>query len=222
MRNRRYFADVSNNNSAVQVAEYAKAGHVLLATKASEGVSFIDGKHAGWARWAHAEGLTVLHYHFARPDAGNNPAVEAGNFARAVRPLLKGGDYLCLDWERKNALRGFTATTWCEAFCREVKRLTGHTPIVYASESVFKSDLLGLHIPGGRYWVAKYGPPPADVGAGRKVWGWQYTNGQVGNTPHGALGIGSCDMSVLNRRTAVALQLRAWRRRRSILHKAGK
>lgn len=220
MQQSRYFSDVSNNNSRCDVQEYAHWGRVLLAHKVTEGATFVDGTYAARVRWAHARGLTVLHYHFARPDEGNDPTTEAAHFARHMRGHLAPGDYVCLDIERLAKGRRESLQVWAERFCVHLHGLVGHWPIIYSGESLLTTELRGLKIPGERYWVAKYGQGPANAGVGRRVWAWQFTDGAVGPLPHDGPGIGACDNSILPRRMGWLLRARTLRRRRGGAHKA--
>ncbi len=219
MMNFRVMADVSNNNTKGNVREYANAGHTILACKASEGNGFIDDTHAHYSREAHGNGLAVLHYHFARSTSGDSPFTEADLFSRVVKPTLAPGDYLCLDMERGKREVSLSDAAWCARFAERVKHSTGHTPIIYASESVFNSQLLKVSVPGQRFWVAKYGPPPVVLRGHRKAWAWQFTDGSLGPWPHEVAGFGQCDLSQLSLPIAVALRLRAARRRRVLSSK---
>ena len=217
----KYFADTYNGTEHVDLAQYAQAGHSLLGVKASEGMAFVDAWHALRSRAAHAHGLTVLHYHFARPDEGNSPLTEAAFFTRVVKPLWVPGDYVCLDMERGVHGLSFDDVVWVEHFCRMVKRWLGATPIVYANESTLNGVLLDLRVPGERRWVARYDSAErAHIRRGSR-WAEQFTDGSLGRAPRSAAGIGPCDMSELNRVTAVALRLRTLRRRWGHPDKAG-
>ena len=158
MSNSRLFADTFNGTASVNMQDYARAGYSLIAIKASEGTGFIDFLHAGRSRRAHDEGLTVLHYHFARPDEGSSAIDEAQLFARVVRPTWRPGDYLALDIERTHPNGSGATTDWCKIFVTEAYRLLDATPIIYGSESFLRDVIGGLKVKGERYWPAKYGP----------------------------------------------------------------
>lgn len=220
MNQSRYFSDIYEGTRGIAMDEYAHSGRVLLALKATEGIGHVDVIHKSRTARAHAYGLTVLHYHFARPDDNRSPADEAGHFAREVKPVLRPGDYLCLDIERFRPEGSATTVAWCEQFCTLVHGYTGHSPIVYASESVLAAPLAPLRVPGERYWVAKYGPGPVKLARRRHLFAWQYTDGAVGPLPRIGPGIGACDNSIMSRRMGWVLRARTLRRRRGVSNKA--
>lgn len=217
----RYFADTYNGTESVNMHDYAAAGHCLIALKASEGRSFIDPVHARRSREAHAMGLSVLHYHFARPDEGNNPELEAHLFAMVVKPTWQPGDYLWLDYERDITHSSLPAKRWVEIFCRVVHEHLGATPILYAEASRMNGELADVRITGERYHPAKYGGAPTRLSRRRTKWGEQFTNGVEGDHPHAAAGIGQCDMNLLNARVAWSLRVRTGLRRWRALHPRG-
>lgn len=204
----------------MDVHEYAHWGRVLLALKTTEGVHHDDTAYAARVRWAHALGLTVLHYHFARPDLDTTPTDEATHFCHTIIPHLHPGDYLCVDVERTLTKGSGLTFKWVEDFCGLVHHLTGHTPIVYANESTLNTLLRKLRVPGQRYWVAKYGEGKPSLPRGMNVWAWQYTDGTIGPMPHDGPGIGPCDNSIMSRKFGLTLRLRTLRRRRRGANKA--
>jgi GH25 family lysozyme M1 (1,4-beta-N-acetylmuramidase) len=213
MRELRYMADVYEGNTVRSLIDYFNAGRTIIALKATEGQSHIDVHHAERARTAHGQGGTVLHYHFGRPDTGDSPWSEADAFIRAVRPTWVPGDYLALDIE--TATRDLTPAdgVWCERFAHRCHETFGATPVVYANESTLQTTLARMKVPGERYWVAKYGPGQPSLPHGKRVWAWQFTDGQFGKTPHSAPGIGACDQSLLPLWVALPLRARTFRRR---------
>lgn len=217
MRNFQLFADTYEGNSVGSIEDYTRAGHVILALKASEGTAHIDTWHAGRAREAHAWGLAVVHYHFARPDLGNDPHREAEFFVRVVKPTWRKGDYLWLDIERGVERRTGTEQAWCEAFCATVHSMFGATPIVYASESVLNEALRNMRVKGERYAPAKYGGSPSRLAGKKRKWSEQFTDGTLGHGPHSLPGTGKGDINILSLRVASAVRLRTgWRRWRAL------
>lgn len=214
MRSFRQFADISNNNASFDAAAYRGAGHVLIAIKATEGATFIDEKHALWARAAHAQGLAVMHYHYGRPDHHPRGNTEAAHFWRVAKPVSRPGDLLCVDLEVHAPLGPHQDAFYLRGFQEELRKVSGHGVIAYTYDGYLEDSSLTLDVPGSRWWVAKYGGPKPKPGAGRRLWAWQYTDGKEGAGPHEFAGIGRCDGSVLNLRSALRLRASAsnrWR-----------
>ena len=102
MTHTRNFADLSSNNGpgALDGPAYARAGHVLLAVKATDGTGYVNPDWAGQVREAHAAGVGVLHYHFA--ERAGAPAVQAAAFVHTVSAEFNWrSDGICLDLERE-------------------------------------------------------------------------------------------------------------------------
>ena len=216
------FADTYEGTPSVNMEEYTRSGRVAIAVKASEGVTHVDRWHAGRAREAHAWGLAVIHYHFARPDLGTDPKREAAFFVAIVKPTWRKGDYLWLDFERGVVRRQDTDQLWAETFCAEVHRMFGATPIIYGSESTLNGSLLSCRVKGERYAPAKYGGAPSKLAGRKRKWSEQFTDGVQGHEPHSVAGMGPCDLNILSIRVAAAVRLRTgWRRWRA-LHPRGK
>lgn len=205
-KNARLFADISNHQRGVDIDKYAKAGHRLIALKASEGATFKDATFNQRWKEARAAGLNRWAYHFCRPGNGNTPAAEAANFCAMVKAAggMRKGDRLVLDYEDP----GFNkdGTKWIEAFCKEVGR-RGYTVSVLYSGGWYLPGRIGKYWPKnhlGRpllYWHAAYNEAPTKTVpavAKKHLYAIQYTDGKAGSTkfgPKGAQGIGACDMN---------------------------
>lgn len=201
------FADLSSNNgaNAYNAAAYAKAGHLLIGLKATEGVGYVNPYYHGWAAAAHANRTAVLHYHFC--DMGN-PVAEAHHFWTIVKPNWKNGDRLAIDIETK--LSG-NAAAWLAEFDGCLKAQSGIEATGYTFRSAL--DSYGLKVRSGKWWVASYGGPwPAGpfrrLPRGETMWAYQYTNGVDGIAgPRTLTGIaGRCDVSVLSPPIVTLLQ----------------
>jgi GH25 family lysozyme M1 (1,4-beta-N-acetylmuramidase) len=192
-------ADVSSNNGAVDLHAYAKAGHAAIAIKASEGTGYVNPEHRAQCATAHHYGLTVVHYHFARPGRGDISA-ELALFHRTWLEGWRKGDYLALDLEVNEA----NSAWYARAFLGALKHF-GHPAILYTYRSFRTEHLAGVKVE--RLWLADYVAPLSNAGS----WAKQYTDGVNGPEPHRYAGIGQCDGSVLNRTTAAVLWLRKLR-----------
>lgn len=115
--------DISAYQSSIPAGDFA-----IL--KATEGVSFNDGRFKGWWDTLHKEKKLRGAYHFARPD--NNGAVaEADHFLKIVKAAgLQPGDLLVLDHETRGSSAAHDAQ-WAADWCAHVKAKTGIVPVVY-------------------------------------------------------------------------------------------
>lgn len=208
MRSFRLFADISSNNAGFDAAAYRRAGHRLVAIKASEGEGYINPDHALWSRAAHANGLRVLHYHFCQPPVEGGHSSEAAHFWRVVKPTWEKGDLMAFDLEVTNDRGWESLRLYVGHQITQLVRISGHRARLYASESFLRSLApIGL-VPGGLCWVAKWSPGDPSLPRGLRTWAKQYTDGREGPKPHAFAGVGRCDGSVLNWRSALRLLTR--------------
>ena len=208
LRSYRYFADQYEGNVEPDLDLYAHYGHTLYAHKASEGCYHIDRAHARRVRKAHSLGLSVLHYHFARPDEGGPAAREAGIFWSVVKPLWRPGDRLALDLEARPGARWEAARGYPELLWNAVHRTSGQNPLIYGSTSFLTGEVPRALLRKHARWEAAYGPMPGRGPWRRHWWAWQQTDGIVGPKPHACAGIGDCDVSLLYLPVAVAIRAR--------------
>lgn len=137
--------------------------------KATEGSTYIDNRFKCYMQ--ENTGLMGC-YHFARPDVkGNTPVREALNFVKAVKPYL-GRVILVLDWEAK-ALN--YSEDYALVFLREVKRLTGVTPIIYCSSYATKK-LARVAVEKYPLWVAHYNVQSPKIYNWNSWLLWQFTS----------------------------------------------
>lgn len=194
----RYFADISNNDGHVDMMEYAAAGHLAIAIKATEGTTFVDPFHRGWSLRAGLHHLSVWHYHFARPDLGNDPHAEADHFWEYTRFLAGPRDYLVLDLERAVPSGWVHDPAWSREFDERIRALSRFSIILYGSRSSLQLSADWLTGPPRRVWDADWSTDPDFAPAGYACVARQYTDGQFGPQPRFAAGIGICDMSRLS------------------------
>lgn len=202
----REFADLSNNNESFNAAEYAHAGHVIVALKASEGARFVDPKHRGWALAAGMHHIAVIHYHFGRPDQGSGGAEEAAFFLEATHGLLGPHDFVVYDGERAaNGAFGLDPAH-CAQFDEHIQQHTRFHTILYASASELVAN--GEHALVGdnrRDWCAEYSNLPDAHAPGHVCVMRQFTDSVVGPFPHSLPGVGACDVDIM--RGAFAAQV---------------
>ncbi len=204
-----HFADVSSYQSGIDWNMYADH-HELIVLKVTEGRTFEDpsfpAKFRAARKQADDEGLIVGYYHFARPDNGNDPRIEARHFVGEVRKAggrLKGRHRLpfrrfevaVIDYEV--TYKG-DDRRWVAAFLDEFEKLTDIKPVDLGKDRP-KVKGLWLYGYGGSLapvgselgmpvWIAAYAPSfdpywPKGFNRNRLI-AWQHTNGSDGPRPH--------------------------------------
>lgn len=148
--------DVSNVNGSVDWARVASSGVDFAHGKATEGVSFVDGKFAQNRQSAKGYGIHFGAYHFGRPD--NRPTAdgarqEATHFCQVVGKVYRGELRPVLDLEVGSG----DLTVWAGAFLSEVEKRLGVRPLLYSYTSFIRSHLRLSALPGYGLWVADYG-----------------------------------------------------------------
>lgn len=117
--------DCSSNNLNLDVS---KVQAEFVAIKASEGNGYKSPSLESQASGAGTR-LRVF-FHWARPDLGNTPEAELDWFLSCVRPLLRQGDVLAIDWEEPKA--DLSNVGWVDAFLTGAQAKCGGTPLIYA------------------------------------------------------------------------------------------
>lgn len=199
--------DLSSNNGPVDIAAYSHSGHAVIAIKATEGTGYVNPFHLSQCREAHSLGLTVVHYHFCKlGDIGK----EIRNFRNTYLRGWRKGDYCCFDLE----IPGSGIGSYARQILGVFYRATGHPPILYTYKAYAEEHLVGLKVPGGRWWIAKYSNGAPLIPKGQTLFAWQYTDGSAGPEPHGFPGIGKADGSIVNVGVASRLWVRKLRTRK--------
>ncbi len=167
-------ADISKHNG-----EIVTDGDFVI-VKATEGVGYVDPRFEENIQNAINNGQLAGVYHYARPDTGNMPTVEAEHFVKTIKPYL-GKVMLVLDWEEEEAIDN---TVWVSAWMWQVYQMTGVRPVLYTSASVAESyDWTGISSEFD-LWVACYVQDTADIPNGEikdydlSAWRtiiWQYS-----------------------------------------------
>lgn len=204
------WADLSNNDPNFDAARYAKAGHKLLGYKATEGATYVDKTMTRNVRLAHAHGVRVAFYHFAQPNLASSAAAQARHFWRVVKPNYRAGDYLVLDLEVQHRHGMGVTLSWARSFARELRRASGHRPILYTSQSWLVEFGPRTRLAFPRIWMAQYAQHPTPPVWARPLWAWQRTGDGVGRAPYTLPGCpGNCDVNVLNVRSYRRLRRRS-------------
>jgi lysozyme len=191
----REFADISSNNNKFEALRYRDTGHILVGIKATEGINYTNPYHRTWSLNAGLQWVSVVHYHFARPDQGNDPAHEAQRFLAAALPLAGWWDYLCLDLERATRGGWQHDPAWSQAFDKYVLDHSRFRVILYANRSTLEQSDKWLVSDKKRVWDADWSNAPDYAPPGYECVFRQLTNGVFGPEPHAVPGVGICDVN---------------------------
>lgn len=146
-------ADISKHNGDI----VTNGDFVIV--KATEGVGYVDPRFKENIENAINNSQLAGVYHYARPDTGNMPTVEAEHFVETVKPYL-GKVMLVLDWEEEEAIDN---TVWVSAWMWQVYQMTGVRPVLYTSASVAQDyDWTGISSQFD-LWVACYTQDGAEI-----------------------------------------------------------
>lgn len=149
--------DVSHHQGVVNFPATKAAGRDFVVVKATEGVGFTDPNFATYRTQAHAAGLVVGIYAFARD---NSPTAEASYFAGVVG-ALRPGEFLVLDQEVAHAGGN---VPWCATWLAAVQARYGIAPLIYmnkgAATGVASGDWSQVARNNG-LWLASYDQAPA-------------------------------------------------------------
>jgi hypothetical protein len=191
------FADISTNNAFFHASEYRDTGHLVVAIKATEGTSYVNPEHRPWCNEAGAERLTVIHYHFARPDLGDSPDSEARHFLEVALPLAGGRDFMAVDIERATPQGWVHDPAWSRGFDEYVQAHSRFHTILYASRSVLQANP-DQWLAGDlkRVWDADWSGAPDFAPSGYTCAIRQQSGVTAGKPPYSLPGVGPCDVNV--------------------------
>lgn len=152
--------DISHHQGAPDLAAVRRSGRRFVVVKATEGTGYTDPQFAASRSRAHAAGLVVGLYHFAR--AGDAHA-EASAFAHAVGGL-QPGEFVVLDWE----VTAPDPAGWCATWLAATRDALGVTPLIYLNQSARDgSDWTRVVRSGVPLWLARYDGSTDACGSGR-------------------------------------------------------
>lgn len=191
------FPDVSHHQGPVDMGQIARAGHVAVGIKTSEGTGYRDPLFAANRQHAITAGLIRILYHYAKPGSKATTAdaiAEARWFFSCIGTLLPG-EVTCLDIEDPQG-RG-DLSGWAMAFLGEIDRLTGRaggTPeddaILYSYAPYIRSHLRLNKLGARTLWLAAYSTSATAPSPWSRWTFWQWTSS--GSCP----GInGRCDLN---------------------------
>lgn len=165
--------DLSRHNDNDEIMDNS----AFIFLKASEGMTYtdptVDIKLKAIAE-KRKDNLPIIgFYHYARPN-NNSPEEETDNFLKRIEPHI-GQCLMALDWEgTSTSLHKVVQGEWINKFCGIIYNRTGVAPLLYISESPYRSikDYLNPQIPT---WIAKYGNRPINYNTQFPLM-WQFTN----------------------------------------------
>lgn len=151
--------------------EISFKGFDFVIIKASEGWNFVDPGLARHAKRAISDGVLYGFYHYARPDLGNAPEIEADSFISFVKPYL-GKCLLALDWEQ---LSLNYSPKWALRWLNRVFAKTGVKPVLYIQGSeAIKSKYKIISDEDFGLWVAHWGVDKPSFNNWDTYAVWQY------------------------------------------------
>lgn len=139
-------------------------GYDFVIIKASEGKNYKDemlDEHFTYFLKANARKKAKNYYgfyHYARPDLGNSPEIEAESFLGFVGHLA-GKAIFALDWEGESLKY---SPEWALKFLTIVRNNTGANPLFYTSSSQENSGrYVAIRDAGFPLWIADWSNKPA-------------------------------------------------------------
>lgn len=145
--------DISKWQGDIDFNVYKNNSNFLI-IKVSDGNGYVDPKFTRNQSECRRVGLPLGYYHFARPDLGNSPEVEAEFFLKTIGELREN-EFLCLDYEPKS--NPFPVVDWCKRFLDLVKSRTGCKPFIYLNKSQVRGyDWRPVAEEGYPLWLASY------------------------------------------------------------------
>jgi lysozyme len=184
--------DLSHWDPADNYSKVKASGIVGVIYKATDDTTYNDPTYVGQKQAAKAVGLKWGSYHFAHPGSVQG---QIDNYLRFANP--EKDELFCLDWETANdgTMAADEAQQWIIGVETALNR-PGQC-LIY-SGNVAKEKLgSDVHEFFGkrRLWLAQYSSTPVVQASWSTYWLWQFTDGQVGPTPHSISGVGPCDIN---------------------------
>jgi len=143
-----YYADISDWQADVDLAQYASAGHVTIAIKRTQGTREVQATGLQRADDAHRAGLRVGHYHYCELGSQLSWRDEAEHFAMTIGTSTDPGDWLMADWETDGNVGAPNAAHWLAQFCAYVTRTLGMQVKLYSSLSWLTVTKPTVVVPG--------------------------------------------------------------------------
>ncbi|SER79499.1 glycoside hydrolase family 25 protein [Corynebacterium cystitidis] len=166
--------------NAIEWSSVAADGQRYAFIKATEGYGFTNEFYAQDVEAANNAGLLTGAYHYARP--ATDPHIQAAHFATVMAQAPATSLPPVLDIEVSEGLSPVQLQDWTRTFLKELKALTGKTPMIYTYR-YFWHDAMANTSEFSEYplWLAAYqNHAPAPVGGWSTISFWQRSdNGRV-------------------------------------------
>jgi lysozyme len=178
MTSRSWGIDLSNYQGGADLGRVKAAGASFVFAKASEGADYADPTFAAFRAQAAKCGLPLSAYHYARPQPGRAPEVEAKQLCAQLGGKLNPGELPpVLDLEVAG-LDDPHLVAWAMAWLTDVQACLGVTPILYTGASFAATHLAGAGVLGAfPLWLAAYqATEPFPPGPWQRWTFWQQTD----------------------------------------------
>ena len=186
--------DLSHWDPAHDYDAVRRDGIVAVIYKATEGQGYQDPTYVDQQKAAKQAGLKWGAYHFAD---GSNVTGQVANYMSFACP--DPDELIVLDWEdNPSGSAGKMSLSQAKDWITQVEEAL-HRPgecVIYGGNTLKEmvpdnDEFFGSR----RLWLCQYGSTPTLPGAWSEYWLWQFTDGDVGPTPHTVAGIGACDIN---------------------------
>lgn len=155
--------DIASYQASLNPAAIAGTDFIII--KATQGTGYVNPTWRAQADQTLQAGKLLGLYHYI---SGGDAAAEAQYFVNAVRPYV-GRALLALDWEQlQNSAWG--NVNYLESVAREVIRLTGVKPLLYASASIHGAVAPVAQRLDCGLWIAQYATTDATYGYENHPW----------------------------------------------------
>jgi GH25 family lysozyme M1 (1,4-beta-N-acetylmuramidase) len=157
--------DVSN----YQASDYSLTGFDFVIVKATEGVSYVNPKHAAQVKRARDNNRVVGHYHFVR---GGDMKAQVDYFLKNAK--AQSDEFLALDWEDPKV-----SCAEKDKFLKYLKsKAGGRKVILYCNVDYWKNRDTSSYEADG-LWIAGYNGNPGNPGISDPWLIHQYTSTPV-------------------------------------------
>lgn len=185
--------DLSHWDPADDYEKVADAGIVGCIYKATEGSGYNDPTYTDQQKAAKKAGIKWGAYHFAN---GEDVDQQVANFLAFAAP--DPDELFCLDWEDNPSGTKMSLSQVKEWVTKVENAL--HRPgecVLYGGNTIKEAlgDRTDPFFASRRLWLCQYASSPVIPECWDDYWLWQFTDGQVGPSPHTIAGIGPCDIN---------------------------
>ncbi|MFI5807381.1 lysozyme [Streptomyces sp. NPDC051561] len=183
--------DVSSHQKNVDWKKAKKKGATFVYVKATESHTYRNPRFSPQYNGSRRAGIKRGAYHFALPHTSSG-RTQAAYFVRNGGGWRNDGWTLppAVDLEnnpygktnKKNRCYGLTPNrmvSWIRSFSNEVRRRTGHRPVIYTTALWWNRCTGKSRAFGGTHalWLARYNASPGPLPAGWSYWTfWQFDN----------------------------------------------